>query len=175
MLPSLEASSQNRCRLFAATFTITSLLARLLHQFLMGRQALAQLLQPLAQLVAVPRLILDLVTELIAELVAFLFRAGRNLFLLITELLLVLLACLGHVLHGVFHFGGQALLQPRPILFECRTARLEAVTILLLHSLRPAATRPGSICALRHHDARRTGQGCHGYDQHFSFHSFQLS
>jgi hypothetical protein len=161
----LEALPQNLSRLITAPHLVAGLFPGLLHQFLMARQALPQLLQPFAELIPIARLVFELIPELVAQLRALLIRAGRNFLLLVAQLLLIFLAGLSHVLDGVFHFGRQTLLQTRPILFQIWAAGLEAILILLLHALRAATARSRSIRPLRHRDSRRTSQTGDGDDE----------
>jgi hypothetical protein len=158
----LEAVPQNSVRSVSAPDLVAGLLLRLVHQFLMARQALPQLLQAVAELITVARLIFDLIADLVAQLIALLIRAGGHFLLLVAQLGLILLTGLGHVFHGVFHFGRETGLQPGAILFERRTARLEAVLILLLHALRARAASTGSVGALSHRETRRTSQAGDG-------------
>lgn len=128
-----------RTELFAATaFALSYLLTRLFHQLLMAGQAFAQFLQPLAQLVAVARLLTDLVAQLLPELIALLVGASGHKLFALAKLLLVLLACLGHGLHSLLDLVRKTFTQPCPIPFQCRVTGLEPVLF----------TQPGLVALL---------------------------
>jgi len=124
----------NKTKLLTPAVTCLDLLSRLLHELVVTRHGLAQGLEALAQLLAVPDLILDRRAQLIAQLLPVLLRAGLLLLDLVPELLLILLARLFHVLDPVLHTFRQTVLQTctSAVLIERRTAGLQFVPVPLL-------------------------------------------
>jgi hypothetical protein len=133
--------SSVRMHLVAAPNLFAGLLTSLIHQLLMAGQALTHFLKPLTVLLTILLLIFDLVAILSTELFTLFSRACSNFLLLIAKLLLMLFASLGHILYGIRHFCGEALLQPGTILLEVWAARLETIAILLLNALRSVSDR----------------------------------
>jgi hypothetical protein len=88
---------------------------------------------------------------------------------------LMLLAGLSHVFHGGLNFRRETLLKPGPILFQIGAAGLEAVLILLLHTLRATAARSRRISALPQRHAGGAGQTGQSNDDDFDFHNLLLS
>lgn len=75
----------------------------------MGCHAVAQFLQPVTQLIAIPRLILNLIAKLVAKQTALFIRARGKVLLLVAKLLLRP----RHVLRRQHYFCRQGLIECR--------------------------------------------------------------
>ena len=126
--------------LFGAAFAVTRSLAGLLHQFLVVRQAVAQLAEAFAKLIAIAGLILDALAELIAELGPLLVGAIGQLLLQLPFLGLVLFPGLFHFLHRFLHFIGQVLVLIGIAVFDVRSGDPQPVAVTLLDLIAIAGT-----------------------------------
>jgi hypothetical protein len=101
---------QNALISITTSHLIARLFTGLIHQFLMAYHGVAQFLQPVAKLIAIPRLILDLIAKPVTKQAALFIRACCKGLLLVAKLLLILVTSLSHIFYRLHYFYRQGLI-----------------------------------------------------------------